>query len=87
MVGNIANGIAFKIIFAFLTELGNFKEKFFGGNVIRNIAKQKSAALSRADDSGQCVTKKSINFPHMNYLVTRKHQHYELGIFMIGNFV
>ena len=52
-----------------------------------NIARQKSAALSRADDSGQCVTKKSINFPYMNYLVTQKHQHCELGIFMIGNFV
>ena len=28
-VGNIANGIASKFFFAFLTELGNFKQKFF----------------------------------------------------------
>ena len=38
-----------KKYFAFLIELGNFKQKVFGGNV----AKKKSAALSRADDSGQ----------------------------------
>ena len=53
LVGNIANGIASKNFFAFLTELGNFKQNFFGGNAIGNVAKQKSAALSRADDSGQ----------------------------------
>ena len=41
LVGNIA-----------ITELGNFKQKIFGGNAIGNVAKQKSAALSRADDSG-----------------------------------
>ena len=29
LVGNIANGIAFKKIFTFLTELGNFKQNFF----------------------------------------------------------
>ena len=29
LVGNIANGIASKIFFAFLTELGNFKQKYF----------------------------------------------------------
>ena len=28
LVGNIANGIASKNVFAFLTELGNFKQKF-----------------------------------------------------------
>ena len=42
-----------KNFFAFLTELGNFKQIFFGGNAIGNVAKQKSAALSRADDSSQ----------------------------------
>ena len=41
-----------KNFFAFLTKLGNSKQKFFGGNAIGNVAKQKSA-LSRADDSGQ----------------------------------
>ena len=29
LVGNIANGIASKNVFAFLTELGNFKQKYF----------------------------------------------------------
>ena len=29
LVGNIANGIASKNFFAFLTELGNFKQKYF----------------------------------------------------------
>ena len=53
LVGNIANGIASKNVFAFLTELGNFKQKFFGGNAIGNVAKQKSAALPRADDLGR----------------------------------
>ena len=53
LVGNIANGIASKSFFAFLTELGNFKQNFFGGNSIGNVAKQESAALSRADDSGK----------------------------------
>ena len=54
LVGNIANGIASKNFFSFLTELGNFRQKFFGGNAIGNVAKQKSAALPRADDLGQC---------------------------------
>ena len=56
LVGNIANGIAFKKIFSFLTELGIFKPKLFGGNAIGNVAKQKSAALSRTDDSGHYIT-------------------------------
>ena len=50
--GNIANGIASKNYFAFLTVLGNSKQKFFGDNAIGNVAKQKSAAMSREDDSG-----------------------------------
>ena len=58
LVGNIANSIASKNFFAFLTELGNFKKKFFGGNAIGNVAKQKSAALPQADDSGQCKVNK-----------------------------
>ena len=52
LVANIPNGIASKKFFSFLTELGNFKQNIFGGNAIGNVAKQKSAALSRADDSG-----------------------------------
>ena len=70
LVGNIANGIASKSFFAFLTELGNFKQKFFGGNAIGNVAKQKSAALPRADDSGQCMHSTTIK----NFLyLLRKH--------------
>ena len=38
-----------QIFFSFLTELGNFKQKFFKGNAIGNVASQKSAA-PRADD-------------------------------------
>ena len=58
LVGNIANGIASKIFFfAFLTELGNFKKKIFGGNAIGNVAEQQSAALSRADDLGHYLPK------------------------------
>ena len=53
LVGNIANGIASKYFFAFLTELSDSKQKIFWGNAIGNVAKQKSAALLRADDSGQ----------------------------------
>ena len=49
-----------KNFFAFLTELGNFKQKLFGGNAIGNVAKQKSAALSRADDSGHYVFEKNF---------------------------
>ena len=56
LVGNIANGIASKTFFLFLTELGNFKQNIFRGNAIGNVAKRKSAALLmlRADDSGHC---------------------------------
>ena len=37
LFGNIANGIASKkFFFSFLTELGNFKQIFFGGNAIGN---------------------------------------------------
>ena len=54
LVGNIANGIAFKKNFSFLTELGNFEQNIFRGNAIGNVAKRKSAALLRADDSGHC---------------------------------
>ena len=57
LVGNIANSIASKKFFAFLTELGNFKKKFFGGNAIGNVAEQQSAALSRADDLGHYLPK------------------------------
>ena len=65
LVGNIANGIASKNFFSFLTELGNFKQNFFGGNAIGNVAKQKSAALSRADDSGHYVEqKRACKFCH-----------------------
>ena len=63
LVGNIANGIASKNFFAFLTELGNFKQKIFGGNAIGNVAKQKSAALPRADDSGHYMY--IHNFQHL----------------------
>ena len=70
LVGNIANGIASKKCFAFLTELGNFRQKFFGGNAIGNVAKQKSAALPRAYDSGQCMHSTTIK----NFLyLLRKH--------------
>ena len=31
-------------------------KKIFWGNAIGNVAKQKSAALSRADDSGPCLS-------------------------------
>ena len=55
LVGNIANSIASKNFFAFLTELGNFKKKNFGGNAIGNVAEQQSAALSRADDLGHYI--------------------------------
>ena len=56
LVDNIANGIASKNFFAFLTELDNFRQNFFEGNAIGNVEKQKSAALPRADDSGQAIT-------------------------------
>ena len=70
LFGNIANGIAPKNFFAFLTELGNFRQKIFGGNAIGNVAKQKSAALPRADDSGQCMH----STPIKNFLyLLRKH--------------
>ena len=55
LVGNIANSIASKNFFAFLTELGNFKKKIFGGNAIGNVAEQQSAAW--ADDSGHYLPK------------------------------
>ena len=55
LVGNIANGIVSKNFFAFLTELGNFKQKFFGGNAIGNVANQKSTTLPRPDDSGHYI--------------------------------
>ena len=57
LVGNIANSIASKNFFAFLTELGYFKTKIFGGNAIGNVAEQQSAALSRADDLGHYLSK------------------------------
>ena len=41
--------------FAFLTELGNFRQRFFRGNAIANVANQKLTALPRADDSGHCL--------------------------------
>ena len=34
--------------------IGILSKNIFGGNAIGNVAKQKSAALSRADDLGQC---------------------------------
>ena len=52
LVGNIANGIASKFFSPFLTVLGNFKQKIFWRQCIGNVAKQKSTALPRADDSG-----------------------------------
>ena len=61
LVGNIANGIASKSFFTFLTELGILRNKFFGVNAIGNVAQQKSAALSRADDSGQCILNSEQN--------------------------
>ena len=47
------NGIASKSFFSFLTELGNFKQNFFRGNAIGNVANQNLTALLRADDLGQ----------------------------------
>ena len=42
-----------KIFFHFSLNYAILSEKVFGGNAIGNVAKQKSAALPRADDSGQ----------------------------------
>ena len=50
-----------KVFFTHLTELGILRNKFFGVNAIGNVAQQKSAALSRADDSGQCILNSEQN--------------------------
>ena len=41
-----------KISLHFSLNLAILSKKFFGGNAIGNVAKQKSTALPRADDSG-----------------------------------
>ena len=47
-LGNVVDFVLATKKDLFLTQLGNFKQKFFG-----SVANQKSPALHRGDDSGQ----------------------------------